>query len=51
MIEFDEFVSIVRGGSSSSAGKEEGSGTAAIYKFFKDLTEKKIDKLKRGMMP
>jgi len=40
MIEFAEFLSIIKGGSSSSGAKDasKDDGTGAIYKFFKDLT-------------
>lgn len=39
MIEFAEFLSIIKGGSSSGAkDTSKDDGTGAIYKFFKDLT-------------
>jgi len=36
MLEFPEFLGIIKGGSNSSDGPDDGSG--AIYQFFKDLT-------------
>ena len=48
MIEFAEFLSIIKGGSKSK-DKHDGSGkddqnnaTGAIYQFFKDLTSGKM---------
>ena len=43
MIEFDEFLQIIKGGSASSkgtGGSDNGSG--AIYNFFKNLTTGKL---------
>ena len=37
MIEFPEFLGIIKGGSNSKGGAKD-DGTAAIYLFFKDLT-------------
>ena len=48
-IEFEEFVSIVRGGKfvKNVVDDNEDQGTAAIYSFFKRLTS---DKKKKRMM-
>lgn len=40
MIEFEEFLKIIKGGNSSDGGKDDGTG--AIYHFFKDLTGGKM---------
>ena len=43
MIEFDEFLQIIKGGSAtgkSAGGNDSGSG--AIYNFFKNLTTGKL---------
>ena len=37
MIEFNEFLDIIKGGSNAKEGSKD-DGTAAIYLFFKDLT-------------
>ena len=37
MIEFQEFLSIIKGGSNKKEGAQD-DGTGAIYEFFKDLT-------------
>ena len=37
MIEFAEFLAIIKGGSNSKEGQKD-DGTGAIYQFFKDLT-------------
>lgn len=37
MIEFQEFLSIIKGGSNAKEGAKD-DGTGAIYQFFKDLT-------------
>mmetsp|Transcript_12860 Transcript_12860/g.21752 ORF Transcript_12860/g.21752 Transcript_12860/m.21752 type:complete len:122 (+) Transcript_12860:523-888(+) len=43
MIEFAEFLKIIKGGGNSKEGQKD-DGTGAIYKFFKDLTEGKMGK-------
>ena len=37
MIEFAEFLAIIKGGSANKEGQKD-DGTGAIYQFFKDLT-------------
>ena len=41
MIEFQEFLSIIKGGSNAKEGAKD-DGTGAIYNFFKDLTSGKM---------
>ena len=41
MIEFEEFLSIVRGGRKSKNETDNKGGTQAIYTFFKNLAVKK----------
>ena len=38
MIEFAEFLGILKGGSAQKEGEIKDDGTGAIYQFFKDLT-------------
>jgi centrin-1 len=38
MIEFQEFLSIIKGGSNAAKDGAKDDGTGAIYQFFKDLT-------------
>ena len=42
MIEFDEFLQIIKGGSAANKGPGCDSGTGAIYNFFKNLTTGKL---------
>jgi len=42
MIEFDEFLQIIKGGSSTGKTSEESNGSGAIYNFFKNLTTGKL---------
>ena len=41
MIEFEEFLSIIKGGSNKKEGTAD-DGTGAIYEFFNDLTSDKL---------
>ena len=41
MIEFDEFLMIIKGGAAAKSG-DESSGSGAIYNFFKNLTTGKL---------
>ena len=41
MIEFDEFLMIIKGGSAAKAG-DDSNGSGAIYNFFKNLTTGKL---------
>lgn len=38
MIEFAEFLSIIKGGATNAKEGAKDDGTGAIYQFFKDLT-------------
>lgn len=41
MLEFEEFLGIIKGGSNAKEGAKD-DGTGAIYHFFKDLTSGKM---------
>jgi len=50
MIEFEEFISIIKGGSAAAKDtKVKDNGTGAIYNFFKQLTSKKFIKKNENM--
>ena len=42
MIEFPEFLSIIKGGSNQKDRGAKDDGTGAIYQFFKDLTSRNM---------
>ena len=42
MIEFAEFLTIIKGGSKSKEDNDQSNATGAIYQFFKDLTSGKM---------
>jgi len=50
MIEFEEFISIIKGGSAAAKDtKVKDNGTGAIYNFFKQLTSKQYIKKNENM--
>ena len=51
MIEFDEFLQIIKGGSASGKGQSDDSGSGAIYNFFKNLTTGKLQQNDEQELP
>ena len=43
MLEFPEFLSIIKGGSGGASDGADDDGSGAIYQFFKDLTDDKME--------
>jgi centrin-1 len=43
MLEFPEFLSIIKGGSGGASYGADDDGSGAIYQFFKDLTDDKME--------